>query len=374
MNYILVGLISALVSFGASLAMLKLSKRFRIYPGIRERDVHTTPTPRLGGVAIVLGVGAAFALASALPAFDRVFVDPIPVLGMCVAISLMAIVGILDDLYDLDWLIKLGSQVLAAGVMAWSGIQIVSLPFGGIILLSPTMSLALTVFAIVLVMNAINFIDGLDGLVAGVSLIAGTVFFIYSYILAIGPGHQNYFNLATLLTASLCGALIGFLPVNWHPAKMFMGDSGALVIGLIMAGSTISVTGQIDPATVDPKQFYPAFIPLAIPLAVLLIPLVDFGLAVTRRLINGKSPFMADRKHLHHRLLDMGHTHFQAVLILYAWTAVAAVGTLMFMFVRLRVAIAILAVGFIVTAILTVAPLGRKKPINLFGDAVEEKE
>ena len=128
MNYILVGLISALVSFGASLAMLKLSKRFRIYPGIRERDVHTTPTPRLGGVAIVLGVGAAFALASALPAFDRVFVDPVPVLGMCVAISLMAIVGILDDLYDLDWLIKLGAQILAAGVMAWSGIQIVSLP------------------------------------------------------------------------------------------------------------------------------------------------------------------------------------------------------------------------------------------------------
>jgi len=373
-NYILVGLISALVSFGASFALLKVSHRFAIYPGIRERDVHTTPTPRLGGVAIVLGVGAAFVLASALPAFDRVFVDPLPVLGMGVAISLIAIVGILDDLYDLDWLIKLGAQILAAGVMAWSGIQIVSLPFGGIILLSPTMSLVLTVFAIVLVMNAINFIDGLDGLVAGVSLIAGTVFFIYSYILAVGPGHQNYFNLSTLLTASLCGALIGFLPVNWYPAKMFMGDSGALVIGLIMAGSTISVTGQIDPATVDPKQFYPAFIPLAIPLAVLLVPLVDFALAVTRRLINGKSPFMADRKHLHHRLLDMGHTHFQAVLILYAWTAVAAVGTLMFMFVRIRVAIAILIIGFIVTAVLTVAPLGRKKPINLFGDSVEEKE
>lgn len=373
MNYILVGLISALVSFGTSLALLKVSHKFKIYPGIRERDVHTTPTPRLGGVAIVLGVGAAFALASALPAFDRVFVDPLPVVGMCTAIALMAIVGILDDLYDLDWLIKLGAQILAAGVMAWSGIQIVSLPFGGIILLSPTMSLVLTVFAIVLVMNAINFIDGLDGLVAGVSLIAGTVFFIYSYILAIGPGHQNYFNLATLLTASLCGALIGFLPVNWYPAKMFMGDSGALVIGLIMAGSTISVTGQIDPATVDPKQFYPAFIPLAIPLAVLLVPLVDFGMAVTRRLINGKSPFTADRKHLHHRLLDMGHTHFQAVLILYAWTAVAAVGSLMFMFVRIRVAIAIVVIGFIVTAVLTVAPLGRKKPINLFGDNPEDQ-
>ena len=233
------------------------------------------------------------------------------------------------------------------------------------------MSLILTVFAVVLVMNAINFIDGLDGLVAGVSLIAGTVFFIYSYILAIGPGHQNYFNLATLLTASLCGALIGFLPVNAYPAKMFMGDSGALVIGLIMAGSTISVTGQVDPGTVDPKQFIPAFIPLLIPFAVLLIPLLDFVMAVTRRLINGKSPFAADRKHLHHRLLDMGHSHLRAVLILYAWTTVASVGALLFMFVRSSVAAGIVLAGFIVTTFLTLAPLARKRKTD---PAVTEKE
>jgi UDP-GlcNAc:undecaprenyl-phosphate GlcNAc-1-phosphate transferase len=370
-NYIYVGLISAIVSFAASQLMLRLSHKFKIYPGIRERDVHTTPTPRLGGIAIVLGVGAAFALATVLPAFDRVFFDPLPVIGMSIAIALMAIVGILDDLFDIDWLTKLGAQLIAAGVMAWSGIQIVSLPFGGIILLSPTMSLILTVFAVVLVMNAINFIDGLDGLVAGVSLIAGTVFFIYSYILAIGPGHQNYFNLATLLTASLCGALIGFLPVNAYPAKMFMGDSGALVIGLIMAGSTISVTGQVDPGTVDPKQFIPAFIPLLIPFAVLLIPLLDFVMAVTRRLINGKSPFAADRKHLHHRLLDMGHSHLRAVLILYAWTTVASVGALLFMFVRSSVAAGIVLAGFIVTTFLTLAPLARKRKTD---PAVTEKE
>jgi UDP-GlcNAc:undecaprenyl-phosphate GlcNAc-1-phosphate transferase len=370
-NYIYVGLISAIVSFAASQLMLRLSHKYKIYPGIRERDVHTTPTPRLGGIAIVLGVGAAFALATVLPAFDRVFFDPLPVIGMSIAIALMAIVGILDDLFDIDWLTKLGAQLIAAGVMAWSGIQIVSLPFGGIILLSPTMSLILTVFAVVLVMNAINFIDGLDGLVAGVSLIAGTVFFIYSYILAIGPGHQNYFNLATLLTASLCGALIGFLPVNAYPAKMFMGDSGALVIGLIMAGSTISVTGQVDPGTVDPKQFIPAFIPLLIPFAVLLIPLLDFVMAVTRRLINGKSPFEADRKHLHHRLLDMGHSHLRAVLILYAWTTVASVGALLFMFVRSSVAAGIVLAGFIVTTFLTLAPLARKRKTD---PAVTPKE
>ena len=372
MNYALIGLVAAAISFGGSQLLLKLSHRFKIYPGIRDRDVHTTPTPRLGGVAIVLGLGGALTVAAFLPVFDKVFVNPMPVVGIGIAIVLMAVVGIIDDLVDLNWLVKLGAQLIAAGVLAWSGIQIVSLPFGGIALLSPTMSLVLTVFAVVLVMNAINFIDGLDGLVAGVTLIAGSVFFIYSHLLATGPGQTSYFNLATLLTAALCGALIGFLPVNWHPAKMFMGDSGALVIGLVLAASTISVTGQVDPTRIDPGQLVPAFIPLALPLAVLVVPLVDFVLAVSRRIINGRSPFSADRKHLHHRLLDMGHTHFQAVLILYAWTLVVAVGALSFMFIDAPLAAGMVVVGLVVTTVLTIAPLGRKKPINLFGDIPED--
>ncbi len=371
MNYLIIGFVAAIISFVGSHLLLHLSHRFRIYPVIRDRDVHTTPTPRLGGAAIVLGLGAALVVAANLPVFAPVFVNIMPVIGIGIGIVLMAIVGIIDDLIDLNWLVKLGAQLIAAGVLAWSGVQIVSLPFSGIVLLSPTMSLVLTVFAVVLVMNAINVIDGLDGLVAGVTLIAGAVFFIYSYVLATGPGETSYFNLSTLLTAALCGALIGFLPVNWHPAKMFMGDSGALVIGLVLAASTISVTGQVDPTRIDPGQLVPAFIPLALPLAVLVVPLVDFVLAVTRRILNGRSPFSADRKHLHHRLLDMGHTHFQAVLILYAWTIVAAVGALLFMFVDAIVATGIVGAGLIVTTILTIAPLGREKPINLFGDIQE---
>lgn len=372
MNYAIIGLISAVISFVGSQVLLRLSHRFKIYPGIRDRDVHTTPTPRLGGVAIVVGLGAGLIVAAFLPVFDSVFVNPMPVIGIGIGIVLMAVVGVIDDLIDLNWLVKLGVQLIAAGILAWSGIQIVSLPFGVIALLSPSMSLVLTVFSVVLVMNAINFIDGLDGLVAGVTLIAGSVFFLYSYYLAAGPGQTSYFNLATLLTAALCGALIGFLPVNWHPAKMFMGDSGALVIGLVLAASTISVTGQIDPTRIDPGQLVPAFIPLALPLAVLVVPLVDFVLAVTRRILNGRSPFSADRKHLHHRLLDMGHTHFQAVLILYAWTLVVAVGALLFMFVDWPLATGIVVAGLIVTTVLTIAPLGREKPINLFGDIPEE--
>jgi UDP-GlcNAc:undecaprenyl-phosphate GlcNAc-1-phosphate transferase len=371
-SYAIVGLISAVISFVGSQSLLRFSHKFKIYPGIRDRDVHSTPTPRLGGIAIVLGLLAGLLIAGVLPAFDRVFANPMPLIGIGIAIVLMSAVGIIDDLIDLNWLIKLGAQLIAAGILAWTGVQIVSLPFGGIALLSPTMSLVLTVFAVVLVMNAINFIDGLDGLVAGVTLIAGIVFFIYSYMLAVGPDQTSYFNLSTLLTASLCGALIGFLPVNWHPAKMFMGDSGALVIGLVMAASTISVTGQVDPTLIDPAQFVPAFIPLALPLAVLVVPLIDFTMAVTRRILGGRSPFSADRKHLHHRLLDMGHTHFQAVLILYAWTLVAAVGALLFMFIDWKLALGLVIAGLIVTTVLTIAPLGRQKPINLFGDVPEE--
>ncbi|PTW91451.1 UDP-GlcNAc:undecaprenyl-phosphate GlcNAc-1-phosphate transferase [Microbacteriaceae bacterium MWH-Ta3] len=362
--YILVGLVAAAVSFLASRYLLKLAHKYRIYPGIRERDVHSTPTPRLGGIAIVLGLGVGITVASLIPKFAPVFVDPMPVIGLAIAVLLMTVIGVLDDLYDLDWLLKLGAQLLSAGILAWFGIQIVSLPFDQILLLSPGMSLVITVIGVVLVMNAINFIDGLDGLVAGVTLIAGAVFFIYSYLLATGPGHTLYFNFASLLTAVLCGSIIGFLPVNWYPAKMFMGDSGALVIGLVMAASSISVTGQVDPAEIMPGQLVPAFIPLALPLAVLIIPLVDFVWAVTRRVTAGRSPFAADRKHLHHRLLDLGHTHFQAVLILYAWTLVVAVGVLLFMFVPASTAIIVLVLGLIVTTILTILPLRNRSVLS----------
>ena len=130
MNYVFIGIISAVISFIGSQALLWLSHRFKIYPGIRERDVHTTPTPRLGGVAIVLGLGAGLIVAAFLPVFQKIFVDPMPVVGIGVGIVLMAVVGVIDDLIDLNWLVKLAAQIIAAGILAWSGVQIVSLPFG----------------------------------------------------------------------------------------------------------------------------------------------------------------------------------------------------------------------------------------------------
>ncbi|KQZ24591.1 MULTISPECIES: MraY family glycosyltransferase [Microbacterium] len=334
-QYLLTILVTAAITFGLTWAVWKLSLRYKLYPGIRERDVHTTPTPRLGGVAIFLGIAAAIGFSALNPFFANMWMPPQTMWSILAAALLIAIIGVVDDLWDLDWMIKLGAQFLAAGIITvGGGLQILSLPFGDLIVFSSWLSITITMFAIVIVMNAVNFIDGLDGLVAGVCLIANGVFFAYSYILTRDTGASSYFNLASFLAAVLIGACIGFLPFNWSPAKLFMGDSGALVLGLLMATSAIAVTGQLEPSALDPErlgrsQLLGAFIPILLPLLVVLLPLLDFGLAVLRRVHAGKSPFSPDRKHLHHRMLDLGHRDRDAVLIFYAWTAVISLAVLL---------------------------------------------
>jgi UDP-GlcNAc:undecaprenyl-phosphate GlcNAc-1-phosphate transferase len=358
-NYVLVALTAVAVSFLLALALWQLGVRYGWHREIRPRDVHQEPTPRLGGIAVYVGMVLATLVASQLPHFEEVFQDPRPIIAVLVAGFIVVALGVVDDLIDLDWLTKLSGQFIAAGVVAWQGVQIVSIPVGGITLFSPTLSLVLTVLAIVLVMNAVNFIDGLDGLAAGVALISNAVFFLYALVLSLGEGGTPYFGIATLLAVLLAGSLLGFLPLNWHPAKLFLGDSGALLVGLIMSVSAISVTGQIDPGAISPTQLLPAFLPVILPLAVLIVPLLDFSLAVGRRLRRGMSPFDADRAHLHHRLLDMGHSHRQAVLILYSWTAVLAIGTLMFLFVAWYVALGIILVGLVGSTVVTLSPDNR---------------
>ncbi|MFG6474896.1 MraY family glycosyltransferase [Microbacterium sp. P06] len=334
-QYLLVALFTAVVTFVLSIAVWRIGLKYKLYPAIRERDVHKNPTPRLGGIAMFLGVVAAFAVSSQHPFFSVFWVNPWPVLALLLATLLIVLVGAADDLWDLDWMIKLGAQFLAAGIIAWYGqLQILSLPIGGLSIGSSWVSFGLSIFAIVIVMNAVNFIDGLDGLVAGVCLIANGVFFAYTYMLVRDTGNTTYFNLASFIAAVLVGACLGFLPLNWGPAKLFMGDSGALMLGLLMASSAIAITGQLDPAVLDPEQLgrsqlLGAFIPILLPIVVVLLPLLDFGLAVIRRLRAGKSPFSPDRKHLHHRMLDMGHSDREAVLIFYAWTAVVSIAVLL---------------------------------------------
>ena len=363
--YALVGGTAAAVTFGFSFLIWRLSTKYRLYPAIRARDVHTRPTPRLGGIAMFFGVAAAIAVASQFSEFALVFSEPTKVLAVLGAAFLIVVVGVADDLWDLDWTIKLAVQILAAVLIAWGGVQLFTLPIGGRTLLSSPQSLVLTVLALVLVMNAVNFIDGLDGLVAGVALIANGVFFIYVYLLQF-TNRFEYFNIASLLTVVLAGACVGFLVLNWHPAKLFMGDSGALLVGLLMATSSISVTGGIDPIQIEENditrsELLPALIPVILPLAILVVPLLDFALAVFRRLRAGKSPFSADRLHLHHRLLDMGHSHFHAVLIFYAWTTVLAVGCLLPLFVHWGWALVFIGVGLAICVVVTLLPLTRRK-------------
>ena len=366
--YALVTGIAAVVTYGLAILIWKLSTKYRLYPKIRERDVHTRPTPRLGGVAMFLGMVVAFGVASQVPELSLVFSDAGKVLGILGAALIIVLIGVADDIWDLDWVTKLAGQIIAAGVLAWQGVQLQTLPIGGQTIVSPYISLIITVLAVVLVMNAINFIDGLDGLVAGVALIANSVFFIYVYILQ-ARAQTEYFNLASLTTAVLIGACIGFLPLNFHPAKLFMGDAGALLVGLLMAASAISVTGEVDPGIVAQPDvfnayFLAAYIPILLPFAVLIVPLLDFGLAVVRRLRAGKSPFSADRKHLHHRLLDMGHSHLHAVLLFYAWTLVVSVGCLLYMFLPWYLPTIFIAVGLGICTIVTLAPLSRRKALE----------
>nr|WP_241739950.1 MULTISPECIES: MraY family glycosyltransferase [Microbacterium] len=313
----------------------RVSMRYKLYPGIRERDVHKNPTPRLGGVAMFLGFSGMFALSSQVPYFAIIWQDPQVMWSIYAAALLIVLIGVADDLWDLDWLIKLGAQFLVAGiVVGFGGIQIFAIPFGGQLLLSSWQSFTLSVFAIVIVMNAVNFIDGLDGLVAGVCLITNAVFFVYTYLVARDAGIDSYSNRASFIAIVLVGVCIGFLPMNWNPARLFMGDSGALMLGLLMATSAITLTGQLDPGALGDNdvfgrsQLLGAFIPILLPLVVVLLPLLDFGMAVVRRMSRGKSPFSPDRKHLHHRMLDMGHSDRDAVLIFYAWATIVSLSVL----------------------------------------------
>jgi UDP-GlcNAc:undecaprenyl-phosphate GlcNAc-1-phosphate transferase len=197
---------------------------------------------------------------------------------------------------------------------------------------------------VLVTLNAVNFIDGLDGLAAGVVGIGALAFFAYSYVLAVGQG-LTLMRLPALVTAALAGACLGFLHANVHPARIFMGDSGSMLIGLLLAAGSISLTGQVDSQVVPRSSFLPAILPMLLPIAVLAIPFTDLLAAIWRRTRSGRSMFAPDKQHLHHRLLDLGHSHRRAVLIMWAWAALIAFGL---------VAVALLEGPFVVVVVVIV--------------------
>jgi UDP-GlcNAc:undecaprenyl-phosphate GlcNAc-1-phosphate transferase len=329
-EYLLVLFVAAAVTY----LLTPVARRFAIRAGAmaepRDRDVHAVPTPRLGGLAMYGGVCAAFLVASSLPALSRVFRYS-DVEATVIAGGLIVLLGAVDDRWGIDALTKMAGQVVAAGVMVLVGLQLLTLTLPGIgaISLGPERVL-LTVLITLLTVNAINFIDGLDGLAAGVGAIAALALFAFSYSLASGSVTggvaQDRITSPTLIAAVLAGACLGFLPHNFNPARIFMGDAGSMLIGLMLSASVLSLTGQYNYSLLPSAAGLPVLLPLLLPLAVLAVPFVDLLLAVVRRTRAGRSPFAPDKAHLHHRLLEIGHSHTRAVLIMYFWTALLAFG------------------------------------------------
>lgn len=368
--YLILMAISALLAYIGTPAMRHLAFRTGAVTAVRDRDVHKVPTPRLGGLAIFLGLASGIVFASAIPFLRPIFEANHTAWAVLGGAAMVCALGVADDIWDLDWMAKLAGQVLAALLMAWGGVQLVTVPIAGVTIGSSYVSLIATVVVVVIAINAVNFVDGLDGLAAGMVAIGGLAFFTYTYVLARSASPGDYSSLATLILAVLVGACIGFLPHNMHPARIFMGDSGSMVLGLTIAAAAIIVTGQIDPEVVSERERIPAFIPIVIPLMVVAIPLIDMFLAVIRRTMKGQSPFAPDAHHLHHLLLRHGHTHRWAVGVMYLWTFVLSFGTVSLVFLPGWQSALLITAGVIVAAVVTFSDRVREAVTSLWGRAL----
>ena len=296
--------------------------RWGIVPKLRSRDIQSTPIPRLGGIAITIALVITMLISARIPYMAPLF-ETNAAWAVVVGALAMCILGVVDDVVELDWLTKLSGQILIAGSMAFNGMQLVSFPIFGVTIGSSRLSLMLTVFLIVGIMNAVNFIDGLDGLAAGVVGIGAAAFFVYSYVLTRIMGAASYATTASLAVITLVGVCLGFLWFNFHPSSIMMGG-GSETMGLVLAAAGIIVTGQVDPSVLGGQQLLVSFLPLLLPISVICVPIGDLVVTTIRRMLRGKSPFHADRSHFHDRLLARGHSHRGVVAILWMWTALVA--------------------------------------------------
>ena len=296
--------------------------RWGIVPKLRSRDIQSTPIPRLGGIAITIALVITMLISARIPYMSPLF-ETNAAWAVVVGALAMCILGVVDDVVELDWLTKLSGQILIAGSMAFNGVQLVSFPIFGVTIGSSRLSLMLTVFLIVGIMNAVNFIDGLDGLAAGVVGIGAAAFFVYSYVLTRIMGAASYATTASLAVITLVGVCLGFLWFNFHPSSIMMGGVSE-TMGLVLAAAGIIVTGQVDPSVLGGQQLLVSFLPLLLPISVICVPIGDLVVTTIRRMLRGKSPFHADRSHFHDRLLARGHSHRGVVAILWMWTALVA--------------------------------------------------
>ncbi len=332
------------IAFAAALCYLitpfvkTLAMKAGAFINLRSRDTHTVVTPRWGGIGMWISMSVTFLVVSHLPLVAKSFGREAT--GIFLAGTFIMILGALDDLYDLDSITKFAGQAVAGGILLLHGVQILWLPINGIYILPPSIGQLLTILFVMVVINAINFVDGLDGLATGIVAICAMAFFGFSYLLAVVNG-LNRAGAPSLITAIIIGVCIGFLPHNYHPARIFMGDSGAMFLGLLLSAAAITLTGQIDLNAITNQSSNKVLLPLLLPFSVLAIPLIDLSMAIVRRLRAGRSPFAADKEHLHHKLLSMGNSHRRTSAILYSWTAMFAFPTAIAAFAPIWVALVV---------------------------------
>ena len=335
-EYLVTVLLAAIITYLITPLVRDLAIKFGAVTAIRARDVHIAPTPRWGGLAMWLAMALTLVIANYLPLVQKSFGQDAT--GIFLSGSFILFQGLLDDRFDLDPITKFAGQALAAGILLIYGVQILWLPINGITTLPTNIGQLLTVLFVVVVINAINFIDGLDGLATGIVMICAASFFAFSYLLAVING-LNRAGAPSLITAVVIGLCLGFLPHNFHPAQIFMGDSGAMFLGLLISASAITLTGQVDASAITEENGGTALLPLLLPFTVLAIPLIDFVMAIIRRVKAGRSPFTADREHLHHRIMRMGVSQQRTTVILYLWTAMFAIPTVTAAFVPIWIAL-----------------------------------
>jgi len=336
--------VAATVTYLLTPVARRIALRWGAMTAVRDRDVHAIPTPRLGGIAMLAGFAAGLLVATQMPFLGPRLSDGRQTVALLSGAVLICALGVADDKWELDALTKLAGQVLAAGVMVLGGVQMLYLPIGSLggsdddfpktFVLGPVEGAVLTIALVVITVNAVNFVDGLDGLAAGIVAIAAAAFFIFSYILTVN-GSLVRATTSGVVAAALVGVCVGFLPHNFSPARVFMGDSGSMLLGLLLASTTITLTGNVGPNSVS-TDLTPNLLPLALPLAAMALPFLDVMLAIVRRTAAGRSPFAPDKQHLHHRLLERGHSHARAVLVMYLWSAVISFGATAWAFLSFR--------------------------------------
>jgi len=323
-GYLFIGAVAAIVTFIATPLTVRLALRRGWVVAPDERRVHQVPTPHVGGIAMFLGFVVALALAWRMGRFSPIFDNNSEPMGVLLAALVIFGTGLVDDVREISSPAKVTGTVVAGLFLVWFGVTMFyfRVPFVDVFVLSDDWVPLITILWLMGMSQAINLIDGLDGLAAGIVAIAAASFFLYSRRLdTLGVLAQP--NIGPLIAIIALGVCLGFLPHNFNNAKIFMGDSGALFLGLLMAVSTSVVGGRADPNSQAylPGQTYFFLAPLFIPLFILGVPILDMIFAIVRRTVGRQGLATADKGHLHHRLVDLGHGQRRSVLILWLWTA-----------------------------------------------------